>query len=126
MESIITIAKGQAVQNPIAIVPMIAIGMARSGEPTSSARCVAQSRHENGQFVLIRPRMKAIPFSFQPVLLMNVVKTYFAVLRVGAAVGTAMMIVVKDAIEMYNVDVVILGRILPYTLKRKATTLKIS
>ena len=38
MENIMTMAKGQAVAKPIAIVPMIAIRIARSGEATSSAR----------------------------------------------------------------------------------------
>ena len=67
-----------------------------------------------------------MPCSFHPVLLIKVVKTYFAVLSEGADDRTAIMMVVKDTIERYSVAIVILGRILPYTLNRYAATLNVS
>ena len=73
------IEKNQAVVKPMPIVPMMAMGMTRSGLGTSSAMCVAQSRHANAQLVLMRPTMKAIPDSRQPVVLTNDAKTNLAV-----------------------------------------------
>ena len=71
----ILMLKNQLVTNPIATVPIMAIGIIRSGWWTSSARCVAQSKHANAQLVLMSPTMNAIPFKDQPVLFMNVAKT---------------------------------------------------
>lgn len=48
------------VTNPIATVPIMAMGIIFSGRATSSAKCVAQSKHANAQFVLINPTMKAL------------------------------------------------------------------
>jgi hypothetical protein len=81
-------AKNHAVTKPMATVPQMAMGMLRSGFGTSSAKCVAQSRQQNGQLVLIRPTMKAMPALSQPVLLMNVAKTKEAGWCEGVTDGT--------------------------------------
>ena len=47
------------VTNPIATVPMMAMGIIFSGRATSSAMCVAQSKQAKAQFVLINPTMNA-------------------------------------------------------------------
>ena len=44
MEKNIAMLKNQDVTKPMATVPMIAMGIWRAGEETSSARWVAQSR----------------------------------------------------------------------------------
>lgn len=60
--NIMLMLKNQAVTNPIATVPMMAIGIIFSGLGTSSAMCVAQSRQAKAQLQLIRPTIKAMPF----------------------------------------------------------------
>lgn len=67
--------KHQLVTNPIATVPMIAMGIIFSGRGTSSAKCVAQSRHAKAQLALISPVINAMPELVQPVLLIKVAKT---------------------------------------------------
>lgn len=52
--------KNHEVTKPIATVPMMAMGIIFSGRATSSAKCVAQSRHANAQFVLTKPTMNAV------------------------------------------------------------------
>lgn len=78
IEKNMAMEKNQLVTNPIATVPIMAMGTIFSGRWTSSARCVAQSRQAKLQLVLTRPTIKAIPPSFHPVLLMKVAKTNFA------------------------------------------------
>ena len=51
--------KNQDVTKPIATVPIMAIGIIFSGRDTSSAMCVAQSRHAKAQLVLIKPTINA-------------------------------------------------------------------
>ncbi len=62
----------QDVTKPIATVPIIAIGIIRSGFSISSAKWVAQSRQAKAQFVLVSPMINAIPFCDQPVLFTKV------------------------------------------------------
>jgi hypothetical protein len=83
----------------MATVPIMAIGIIFSGRGTSSAMCVAQSRHANAQFVFTRPTIKAIPFCFQPVLLMKVTKTNLADLWLGARAGTVIRMTRKEMSE---------------------------
>lgn len=75
MEKNMEILYSQLVAKPIAIVPMMAIGMVRSGCWTSSARWVAQSRHAKAQLVLMRPTIKAMMSESQPVLFSKCAKT---------------------------------------------------
>ena len=77
--NIMLIEKNHDVMKPMATVPMMAIGTILSGLGTSSAMCVAQSRHANAQFALIRPTIKAMPDASQPVWLIKVAKTNLAV-----------------------------------------------
>jgi hypothetical protein len=79
MEKNMAMEKGQAVLKPIATVPIMAMGMRRSGWWISSAMWVAQSRQAKAQLVLMRPTMKAIPLEAQPVLLTKLAKTNCAV-----------------------------------------------
>lgn len=68
MEKNIAMEYVQDVTKPMAIVPMIAMGIMRSGRWISSARWVAQSRHAKAQFVFMRPTMNAMGLEDQPVL----------------------------------------------------------
>ena len=88
--------KNQEVTKPMATVPMMAIGIMRSGLCTSSAMWVAQSRQAKAQLVLTRPTMKAMPPSLQPVLLMKVAKTNLACWCVGAVAGTVIRMTTKE------------------------------
>lgn len=60
--NIMLMLKNHAVTNPIATVPMMAMGIIFSGLGTSSARWVAQSRQAKAQLQLMRPTMNAMPF----------------------------------------------------------------
>jgi hypothetical protein len=80
----------------MATVPRIAIGIMREGLATSSARCVAQSRHAKAQFVFMRPTMNAIEGEDQPVLFVKVAKTKEGGWWVGATEGMVMRIVRKE------------------------------
>lgn len=92
--------KSQAVTNPMATVPQMAMGIIFSGLATSSAKWTAQSKQVKAQFVLIRPMMNAIPPLSQPVLLMKVAKTNLAVWCVRALAGTTIIMMMKDRSEM--------------------------
>jgi hypothetical protein len=109
----IAMLKNQLVTNPMPTVPMIAIGTIFSGRWTSSAKCVAQSRHAKDQFVLTRPTMKATLLSCQPVLLMKVAKTKRACWCVGATAGTVMRMMAKERREVQRVSLAVRGRVLP-------------
>src|ERR1700716_889258 len=102
----------------MATVPMMAIGIALSGFPTSSARCVAESRQANTQFGLMSPTMKASPSEPHPVELTKVANTNLASEWVGAAAGTVIRMTVNEINEMYNVVVATLGSNVPTQLNR--------
>lgn len=86
----------------MAMVPIIANGMLRSGCGTSSAKWVAESKQENDQFGLIRPTKNATPPFSHPVLLMKVAKTNFAGCFGKEVARTVMVITTKDDKETHR------------------------
>lgn len=109
---IMPIANGHAVQKPIATVQQMARGMVFSGLGTSSAMCVAQSRHANAHSGFIRPMMNAMPSFCQPVLLMKVAKTNLGELWFGAKLGTVIRMMANENSEIYRVAFAMVGRTL--------------
>lgn len=99
MEKNIAMEYTNAVTNPIATVPIIAKGILRSGCGTSSAKCVAESRHANDQLGLIRPTMKAIAFDSQPVLLTKLANTNFAFCFGDEVAKTVIVITMNEVSE---------------------------
>src|SRR5690606_27608300 len=109
----------------MAMVPMMVIGMTRSGRGTSSARWVAESRQEKAQLGLMRPTMKAIAPDSQPVSLVNVANTNLASCLGDALARTVMVMTAKETREHQRPAAPIFGRALPQQLKVHATPLKI-